>query len=359
MSNGEPTKATFKIKGTDTLIPVHFNPDSLQYTITNTLRNQGRGNNRKQYVSESTGKLTMDLVFDTTHNGEDVRLHTVKIARFMEPRRDKTPPIVVFRWGLYKFQGMVESYKETIDFFAHDGVPLRASINLTLSSQDKLFEGGRAGTQTSTSDQLNTETQEISAYPRSGRGVTDVTTQGNNPSATRSVGQDNGIENLRFPEQDAVDLSGSPSLRPPPDFSSGAAGFEFGHGSSLDIGGGISGGISAAGGLSLDAGISAGASAGGGARIRVGVSAGGRASAGVSASAGAFAGLRTQAKVASVSTNLNIENFIEAEATANFGTEDDLAFGLGGQAGLSGSASFKADVGKAGELSAKIEFDGD
>ena len=156
-----------------------------------------------------------------------------------------------------------------------------------------------------------------------------------------------------------MDLSGSPSLRPPPDFSSGAAGFEFGIGSGLDIGSGISGGISAAGGLSLDAGISAGASAGGGARIRVGVSAGGRASAGVSASAGAFAGLRTQAKVASVSTNLNIENFIEAEATANFGTEDDLAFGLGGQAGLSGSASFKADVGKAGELSAKIEFDGD
>ena len=36
--------------------------------------------------------------------------------------------------------GMVEQYKETLDFFAASGVPLRASVNLTLSSQDVVFE---------------------------------------------------------------------------------------------------------------------------------------------------------------------------------------------------------------------------
>ena len=67
-------------------IPVHFNPASLQYTITNTLENKGSGNSKKQYVTQSSGKLTFDLVFDTTHNGEDVRLYTGKVAKLMEPR---------------------------------------------------------------------------------------------------------------------------------------------------------------------------------------------------------------------------------------------------------------------------------
>jgi hypothetical protein len=100
-------------------IPVHFNPASMQYTITNTLRPEGRGNKRKQYVSQSSGKLTMDLVFDTTHEGVDVRVYTEQIAKLMEPiaeGNNKTPAIVAFEWGLYVFQGMVESFKETIDF---------------------------------------------------------------------------------------------------------------------------------------------------------------------------------------------------------------------------------------------------
>jgi hypothetical protein len=67
-----------------TAVEVHFNPVSLQYQITNTMK-EGEGARKKQYVSQSTGKLTMDLLFDTTHNGEDVRMHTDRIAKFMEP----------------------------------------------------------------------------------------------------------------------------------------------------------------------------------------------------------------------------------------------------------------------------------
>ncbi len=117
-------------------IAVHFNPVSLQYTVTNTMK-EGKGKKQKQYVSQSTGKLTMDLVFDTTHSGEDVRSHTEKIAKFMEPEKSsKVPPVVEFQWGTYRFKGMVESFKETIDFFAASGVPLRAAVNLTMARQD-------------------------------------------------------------------------------------------------------------------------------------------------------------------------------------------------------------------------------
>lgn len=112
-------KATFtNITESGEPFEVHFNPQTLQYTITNQLANTGSGNSTKQYTGESTGKLTFDLIFDTTDTGEDVRLHTVQVARLMEPgdNQNKTPPIVEFSWGLYTFSGMVESYRELLDF---------------------------------------------------------------------------------------------------------------------------------------------------------------------------------------------------------------------------------------------------
>ncbi|NNE64772.1 MAG: hypothetical protein HKN34_11865, partial [Gammaproteobacteria bacterium] len=86
MANPEKIeRAFFQIEGSSEKIEVHFNPETLQFTITNNMRNQGSGNTTKQYVSDSTGKLTLDLIFDSTGSGEDIRLKTVKIAKFMEP----------------------------------------------------------------------------------------------------------------------------------------------------------------------------------------------------------------------------------------------------------------------------------
>ena len=115
---------------------VHFNPASLQYTVSNTLKDEGSGAKKKQFVSQTTAKLTMDLVFDTTATGEDVRETTDKMAKLLKPHGPsgkQVPPLVEFGWGVYRFTGMVEQYKETLDFFAASGVPLRASVNLTLS----------------------------------------------------------------------------------------------------------------------------------------------------------------------------------------------------------------------------------
>lgn len=129
-------------------VPVHFNPASLQYTVANTLKEQGKGAKKKQYVSQTTAKLTMDLVFDTTDTGEDVRVTTNRMAKLLQPvgagGGKNVPPTVRFSWGAYAFTGMVEQYKETLDFFAAGGIPLRASINLTLSSQDVVFDSGTA-----------------------------------------------------------------------------------------------------------------------------------------------------------------------------------------------------------------------
>ena len=113
---------------------VHFNPASLQYTVSNTLKDEGSGAKKKQYVSQTTAKLTMDLVFDTTDTGEDVRETTDKMAKLLKPHGPsgkQVPPLVEFGWGVYRFTGMVEQYKETLDFFARErrAAAGRASIS--------------------------------------------------------------------------------------------------------------------------------------------------------------------------------------------------------------------------------------
>lgn len=307
-------KATFTVRGSSDGFAVHFNPQSLEYVITNTLKNTGSGSASKQYVSKSTGKLTMDLVFDTTDTGEDVRLHTVRVAQLMEPDEDdKTPPVVEFEWGLYTFSGMVENYKETLDFFSIDGVPLRAAVKLTMASQDQVFEGGSAERRAATGGSLAGRTgggggggQESMQTPAPGAddgwGLARIAAQAGNPGAARELAALNNIENMRFPETGRLELKASLPVAGP------AA---------------ISGTIST-------------------------ISAGGSTD---------FSGLRTG--TARSSGKLSLADFQRSGGTLCLGTENPAAFAVGGRARLQGSASFTADVGRAGALKARLEFDGD
>src|SRR3954447_5309772 len=63
---------------------VQFNPTSLQFTIKNTLK-EGSGKSKKQYISQTSGQLSMELIFDSTHTGADVREQTLKVIDFMKP----------------------------------------------------------------------------------------------------------------------------------------------------------------------------------------------------------------------------------------------------------------------------------
>jgi len=290
-------------------IPAHFNPVSLQYTVTNTLENKGSGNNKKQFVTQSTGKLTMDLIFDNTHDGQDVRVMTEKIARFMEPDAKKIPAVVLFEWGTYKFQGMVETYKETLDFFAPGGVPLRASVNLTLSKQDKVFEPSR----TSNFDTQGDLQPDAVVMPSATGGAAGLGNQLGAPDAARAIGALNGQESLRFSAGAALSVGGSVSLGPPVAFASAGAGF--------------------------------------------GVGAGAQGSAGVSASAGAFAGLRAPTAALNVGANVDPQRLLPKNQSAKLATDSGATFKVGGKASIEGSASLTADVGASATLRPRIQFD--
>jgi hypothetical protein len=317
-----PTRASFKpLNGPEANQPfaVHFNPTTLQISIANTLEDKGQGKEKKQYVTKSSAKLSMDLIYDSTHDGTDVRLQTGKIAKLMEPAKREgdnaaPPSVVLFEWGTFKFQGLVESYKETIDFFAPTGVPLRASINLTLASQDKVFESLSQGSDS----KFEPLVQNLATSSES---LTDVATQAGNPNAARAIAANNGLESIRFPAG-AIALSAEIQLSPAAAFASGQAG--------LNAGFGISGG----GNLAI----------------------GGQASAGIAASEGAFAGLRIAASANGPPLRLDPTLLRATSASLNRCTGGNASFQVGGQAELESSSGLRADVGASASLQSRIQF---
>jgi hypothetical protein len=380
------TSARFKtVKAAEPIeVTVHFNPASLQYTVSNTLKDQGSGSKKKQYVSQTTAKLTMDLVFDTTATGEDVRETTDKMAKLLKPHGPsgkQVPPLVEFGWGVYRFTGMVEQYKETLDFFAASGVPLRSSVNLSLSSQDVVFESN-TNAPASVDEDLTLEPVSMPTSTGPAGGPAGVANALGDPRAARAIAAANGAASLRFSggAELAVGVGAGVSLSAAAAFSAGAsAGFGLGvsggiglgvsggagigvsGGAGIGVSGGAGIGVSGGAGIGVSGGAGIGVSAGASAGIGIagGVSAGAGAGVGVSIGAGGSAGADFSGLRAGISTAVSMPAPSAALAlTADGGTRGGVQFGLGGRAQSTGSASLSADVGANAELTARLGFGG-
>jgi hypothetical protein len=357
------------------LIWVHFNPASLVYTVENSGRQQAKDPARRQYAGQFTGKLTMDLQFDTTDSGDDVRDTTNKIARFMQSSAQANQagkgagsganapaqPVLLFQWGLYAFKGYMESFRETIDFFSADGVPLRALVSIGLARQDKVFDEDQQliGTGTGAGSVIKTSSSDS---------ATKVTTKMGNPKASRALAASNGLENPRFTAGASLQVSAGIQLNAAAGFAASAS---AGGGSGLSAG--LSGGVPASAGISAGAGASfgspagasAGASVSGGASATAGLSLsggggalfGGTASAGVPATAGAFAGLETGRAVVSTTANLDPLKMMPATVASDVSVGANASFSLGGAA--SSQSSFSANVGAGFSFNDRLVFDSD
>jgi hypothetical protein len=132
-------------------IEVQFNPVSLQYEVSNSLDQQNRDATRRQIVTSSNARLSLELQFDSTPSGRSVRESTLPIKRLLRPDEADTqavaeivPPLVRFEWGGFVFSGLLESYRETLDFFSPEGVPLRAQVSIAMTHQVSAPEPPRA-----------------------------------------------------------------------------------------------------------------------------------------------------------------------------------------------------------------------
>ena len=169
-------------------VPVQFNPETLKVSFANQLvepKSGGdkRGQPARQFVGAGTIKLSLQLWFDITappysdQGLTDVQQLTQAIAYFITPKvatpsgggsstgsaggssgggssgtgsgggsgagstggaQDQTqfqPPCVRFVWGAFRFDGMMDSLDESLEFFSPDGYPLRANLSVAMSRQ--------------------------------------------------------------------------------------------------------------------------------------------------------------------------------------------------------------------------------
>ena len=202
-------------------IKVHFNPETLDITFTNTLQ-KGRRRQPAQIVNETTAKLSMELIFDTTLTGLDVRVETHKIAKMMDPaqqtprrrnaRRVKVPAIVVFQWGTILFEGYIDNYKERIEFFSTEGVPLRAIVTLSLTQQQRSFT---PPAQSNNNGQNNLSSNAPVKNLGQNENLTETARDHGDPRAAKNLAQKNGVENHRHPEVDKIVITNNPSRSAP------------------------------------------------------------------------------------------------------------------------------------------------
>lgn len=144
-------------------VEAHFNPQTLSVnyrasgpstTSSTTGSNSSDVNNRS---SERTGfgsSMSVELMFDTSTTGNDVRDITRKIINWLQVPDKNSAVQVLFQWGSFMFYGRIDSISETLDYFSEQGKPLRSTVNLSLSS-DRLETHDGSGGPANVSSGLN------------------------------------------------------------------------------------------------------------------------------------------------------------------------------------------------------------
>jgi hypothetical protein len=314
--------------GSSQTVPIDFNPATLDYTIT--INAQGEGGQAQQAAGVASAKLNLELIFDTTDTGDDVRTKTNKVEKMLRPDAgtggpnapQQAPPMVTFEWGAFKFVGLVDSFKQTMDFFAPNGIPLRAVVTLSMSQPNYQFDqqgatdGGKA---------MKSNVDQALVLPDGN--PSQLAADAGDPSAARDIASANGLESLRASAGGAVAIGGSVSIGAAASFSAGA---------SAGAGGGLSLGAGAGAGISLGAAAGAGATAG------FSASFGASASAGVTATAGAFSGLHAGSS-AGAGKYLAPQKLLAT--TSAPGVAPGALFDVTGRAIAQSASSFKAEVG--------------
>lgn len=203
-------------------VEVQFNPESLKVSLSNQKAGgDQKGGSAIQHVGSATSKLSFDLWFDVSgpqalgKSERDVRNLTKEVAYFITPQKPDgkvIAPGVRFAWGTFRFDGIMESLNETLEYFSEDGRPLRAQLSVSLSRQEiQYFVDGQRGRTPPGTRPLTTASESSSVQSLAGTGGRQDQWQ---QAALR-----NGIENpLRLRAGTVLDLrppsaqAGGPSM---------------------------------------------------------------------------------------------------------------------------------------------------
>jgi len=138
------TKALILDVDAEETIPVMFNPPEYQLQKTNQFAEigiPGLGSSLLQFVRGSAQTLTMELFFDTTDLGVDVRDFTESVIALTNVNSDThAPPRLLFVWGALVFPCVLESVTQRFEYFNPQGIPLRARLTVSFKGYDLLTD---------------------------------------------------------------------------------------------------------------------------------------------------------------------------------------------------------------------------
>jgi hypothetical protein len=164
----QPQKAMLVVtwhSGEIEFIPVQFNPTDFSLDKSAQIAEiaiPGLDAPLQQFVRGQSEKLTLELFFDTTQDGmgagaTSVTTYTDTIYQLVKIEPDRHgPPICTFIWNdkfpgtdissnlgnqrRNEFQCIVENVKQKFTLFSPEGVPLRATLTVTLREYKTLDE---------------------------------------------------------------------------------------------------------------------------------------------------------------------------------------------------------------------------
>lgn len=136
--------------GLERFLEVQFNPQ--EYTLNKgaqvaEIAIYGIDSPILQFIRGQNETLSLELFFDTTENGmgesaRDVTELTKPFYQLVKIQpRTHAPPRIRFTWGQgLSFKAIVESVQQKFDLFNPNGVPLRATLTLSLREYKTLEE---------------------------------------------------------------------------------------------------------------------------------------------------------------------------------------------------------------------------
>lgn len=121
-------------------IPVMFNPPNYELSKTNQfaeIKIPGLQSSVLQFVHGDTKTLNMELFFDTTDSGFDVRTRTTAISNLTEPNMiTHAPPRLLLLWGSLAFTCFLISVRQQFEYFNASGLPRRARLTVEFKGYD-------------------------------------------------------------------------------------------------------------------------------------------------------------------------------------------------------------------------------
>ncbi len=130
-------------------VSVMFNPEEYTLEQGNEIAEigvPGLATSPVQFVRGRARTLRMELFYDTYEIGADVRAHTRRIIRLLDPDPGThAPPVLLFLMGTFSFQCVLLEANQQVTMFLADGTPVRARLSVRFQEYVRLEVETRQG----------------------------------------------------------------------------------------------------------------------------------------------------------------------------------------------------------------------